>query len=483
MILGGCQDPDRVDDRGNTVEITPDDGPVGLDFDGDGEADAYDTDGDGVQDAVDTNGDGTPDAFDTDGDGQLDDFDGDGEPDPLPPGVDDGDLENENEDRDGYCFDPEAGWYECDDGADPGSGGENVPELPTGTGTPIDPPNPGGDVTGDPPGDDPPGDNPGDPPGDDPPGDTPPGGDLEVCDEQTFETGETVPPRILLVVDKSGSMGDDAVGYQGSKWDGSVDALSSVVTSLDGSVDFGLMLYPDGDANFNQCNEGNLEVNVSATGANNIVSTLQNTEPGGGTPTAQTLFEAQSSLDNLGAAGGTRVVVLATDGGPNCNQNLNPGTCRCVNPNGCDDARNCLDDDDSITAAGTLAANGYSVFVVGIPGSENFSDVLNNLAVAGGTALPGATQYYDASNSTELATSLENIASRVASCRFDLQGDVTNTSSMTVSVGANTIPQDNNNGWGLVDADTIELFGSACDQVVASPLNVTVGYCFDQNGA
>jgi hypothetical protein len=473
-LAGGCQDPDRVDDRGNTIEITPDDGPVGLDFDGDGEADAYDTDGDGEADAVDTDGDGTPDAFDTDGDGELDDFDGDGEPDPLPPGVDNGDLGNENQDGDGYCFDPESGWYECNDGADPGSGVPGTPELPGGEGTPVPDPN---DPPEEPPIDDP--NDPEDPPVDDP---NDPPGNNETCDGQTFETGETIPPRILLVVDKSGSMGDPAVGYAGSKWDGATDALSDVVTSLEGSVEFGLMLYPDGNANFNQCNQGQLEVNVSANSADDIVNELNSTDPGGGTPTAATLTRARSSLDALGASGGSRVVVLATDGGPNCNTGLNPNTCVCVNPDGCADSRNCLDDVSSLNAAASLSNAGYSVFVVGIPGSENFTDVLNGLAEAGGTALPGTTKYYQADDSNQLATALEDISSRVASCRFDLQDPVSNATSVTVTVGSSTVAQDPNNGWGLVDDDTIELFGSACDQVVASPVDVTVDYCHDANG-
>jgi hypothetical protein len=478
----GCQDPDRVDDRGNTVEITPEDeGPVQIDLNDDGIPDAFDTNGDGVADAVDTDGDNVPDAFDTDGDGELDDFDGDGVADPLPPGVDNGDPANENNDADGYCFEPETGWYECDDGAPPGSGDPDTPQLgdPNLGGDPDS--FPGGDDTGDPPGDDPPGvdDPPGDdPPGNDPPGNDPPGGTTgEQCDDQVFNTGEMVPPRILLVVDKSGSMEDPAVGFNGSKWDGSVDALSDVVTSLEGSVDFGLMLYPDGDANFDQCRQGALEVSVQANSSTDIVNELNSTSPGGGTPTAATLNRARSTLQSMPDEGGTRVVVLATDGGPNCNPNLNAQTCRCVNPDGCNDARNCLDDDAAITAAGQLNGAGFSTFVIGIPGSENFTDVLGGLAIAGGTS-----NYYEATDSATLASSLEAIASRVATCRFDLSGPVTDANSVTVSIGSTQVPQDNNNGWDLVDSDTIELFGSSCDQIVGSPFNVTVGYCYDVNG-
>jgi hypothetical protein len=144
----GCHDPDRVDDRGNTVEIVPDDGPTPIDLNGDGQPDAFDTDGDGEADAVDLDNDGVPDAFDTDGDGELDDWNGDGIPDPVPPGVDNGDPANESSDGDGYCFSPEAGWYECDDGADPGSGVPGTPQLgDPNLGGPPEPDFPGGPAT------------------------------------------------------------------------------------------------------------------------------------------------------------------------------------------------------------------------------------------------------------------------------------------------------------------------------------------------
>lgn len=447
--------------EGDAVGAGDDVGAVQVDLDGDGQPDAFDTNGDGEADAIDSDGDGQPDAYDTDGDGEIDDWDGDGAPDAVPPGVDNGDLGNENSDADGFCFDPEGGWFECDDGAPPGSGVPGTPQLG----------DPG--LGGTPPADD---------DGDDGDGDGV-GGD--VCDDEVFQASEAVPPRILLVVDKSGSMEDEAVGYAGSKWDGAVSALSSVVTSLSGDVEFGLMLYPDGTSNFNECREGALEVSVGPSSASAIVNELDDTSPGGGTPTAPTLIEARQMLDGLSADGGSRVVILATDGGPNCNSGLDTNSCRCVHAGQCDDSRNCLDDENSISAAAQLSAAGYSVFVIGIPGSENFNDVLNNLAEAGGTALPGATKFYEATNSDALATSLENIASRVATCRFDLQSPVTSATDVTVTIGSAGVPRDTTrtNGWDLVDDDTIELFGPACDGLVNTPANVSVGYCFDANDA
>lgn len=472
LLAPACDPQNGVTEEDGVVQEGDDVAAVPVDLDGDGQPDAFDTDGDGVADAIDSDGDGAPDAYDTDGDGELDDWDGDGAADPLPPGVDDGDLANENDDADGYCFDPEAGWFECNDGAPAGTGVPGTPELgDPGLGGP--PPTTGtgeGDLGDGDEGDD----------GDD----DPPGNGGEVCDEEVFQASEAVPPRILLVVDKSGSMEEDAVGYPGSKWSGAVSALSSVVTSLSGEVDFGLMLYPDGNADFNVCREGALEVGLSNDSAFDIVDELEQAYPGGGTPTAATLEEAKDVLDGLPASGGARVVVLATDGGPGCNESLDTDSCRCLHAGECTSSFNCLDDENTIAATAALTAAGYSVFVIGIPGSENFSDVLNDLADAGGTALPGERSFYEANDADALATSLENIASRVATCRFDLDVAVADASDVTVTVGSAGVPHDpsRSNGWDLVDEDTIELFGATCDALVGTPANVQVGYCTDEGG-
>jgi hypothetical protein len=151
-----------------------------------------------------------------------------------------------------------------------------------------------------------------------------------------------------------------------------------------------------------------------------------------------------------------------------------------VNPNGCNDARNCLDDENSVAAVEALTAAGFSTFVVGIPGSENFTDVLTNLANAGGTG-NGSQGYYDASDADGLASAVESIAARVANCRFDLQGSAINITDMTVTLGNTQVPRDTNrqNGWDMVDNDTLEVFGTYCDALAADDsINLSVDYCF-----
>src|SRR5690606_6747496 len=96
LLLAPACEPETGVGGGDGADAPDEVTAVPVDLDGDGLPDAFDTDGDGVADAIDSDGDGLPDAYDTDGDGALDDWDGDGVADPLPPGVSDGDLANEN---------------------------------------------------------------------------------------------------------------------------------------------------------------------------------------------------------------------------------------------------------------------------------------------------------------------------------------------------------------------------------------------------
>lgn len=490
--LPAAQDLDQ-DGIANAVDDDVDgDGVVNTldeDIDGDGVPNAQDddVDGDGVANADDDSSlgfQGDPASGDR-GEGAQGDIDGDGIPnnqdtdddgDGIPDGVlgegtcDGGNstVGDENADCDGYCLEPEGGLSPCDDGAPQGSGnadsdGDGVPDV-------LDPDDDGDGV---PDGEDPNGN------GEDPlPGE---GEGEDACVTLSFTADDTLPPRILLVVDKSGSMGDDASGYPGSKWQAARDVLNNVVTGLNDAAELGLMLYPDGNAEQNVCREGALEEPVQANNADDIINVLDDTGPGGGTPTAPTLIRARDALANLGVQGGSRVVVLATDGGPNCNDALNGNTCTCVTGDQ-DDCRNsagnCLDDDNAIAAAGIVNDAGFPVFVVGIPGSENFSSVLSGLAEAGGTAQAGALGYYDATEASDLETALQQIALRVGACRFDLPQDV-DVSRVSVTVGGAVIDRDaqREEGWDLVDANTVELFGVACGDAATTGAQVNLEVC------
>jgi len=152
-------------------------------------------------------------------------------------------------------------------------------------------------------------------------------------------------------------------------------------------------------------------VPIQSGGAALILEELGNTAPSGGTPTAAALTRALEYFTTGEGASlaGEKYVLLATDGGPNCNEDLTCAAATCTlniedkcppNTNCCDAAvdpvgpTKCLDEDASVAAVAALAAEGIKTFVVGIPGTEAYADTLDLLAAESGVANPGAPPDY-----------------------------------------------------------------------------------------
>jgi hypothetical protein len=279
-------------------------------------------------------------------------------------------------------------------------------------------------------------------------------------------------------------MSEEAPGFPDSKWDATREALvgplfggdGGVVGQLEDRVEMGLLTYPADDAG-DVCAGGDVVRDVDLNNHSSIKTALYFTDPNGATPTAATLLEARDELASLADDGGQRAVILATDGGPNCNRSLDGDTCRCV---GTRDqcaafSANCLDDVNTVSAARAVQNAGFPVYVLGISGTESFADVLTRVAEAGGTG-----DFFAVSSSTSLAQTIESIATDIGSCRFDLSG-LPQASQLTVRVDGAVVGQDNNrqNGWDLVGLQTLELFGSACDAARSTNGRITVERCED----
>ena len=288
--------------------------------------------------------------------------------------------------------------------------------------------------------------------------------------------------RIVLVVDKSGSMGESFAG--GEKWAATRSSLINVTASLTSTVEFGLVLFPEPGGEI--CAEGStLRVGLAHDNAAQIATALEVT-PSGGTPTAPTLANVKEFVTSLLLADGRSIsVVLATDGGPNCNEELVNPSCTCTTPDlppGSCPANQCLDNVNAYNEVTAMKNLGVSTFVVGITGVESFSAVLDEMAVRGGTARQvsaGAPKYYPADDATALESALELIARRVTVCRVTTTTNLTTVNNIEVSVGGTVIAQDNarQNGWDLMSSTVIQLFGSACDVAVASLDNVLITTC------
>ena len=289
-------------------------------------------------------------------------------------------------------------------------------------------------------------------------------------------------PNIYFLLDRSGSMSVD------DKWTTVRTVVSNTIRALGPRVNVGATVFPgfsqaacDGPTEVMSLRPGDPPGTANGPNVQTLLKATT-TPPYGGTPTAAALTYVRQKL--AGAQGKT-YVVLATDGGPNCNSNESCGAALCqpnieaqpgcpVNgtPNCCTPPEgvfeSCLDSAATISAVSALKASGIPVYVVGLPGTTTYASLLNTLATTGGTALNATTKYYavtSASDAALLAT-LKSIAAKiVATCEFVLKDTPVDASLVNVYFDEQVLPADPVNGW-KIDGPTVTLLGAACDKVL-----------------
>ena len=296
---------------------------------------------------------------------------------------------------------------------------------------------------------------------------------IQGCDPKAFTLQQSPPAEVYLVVDRSGSMVELGSNPALTKWQELLAAVEPVLTQFEGAIHFGTLTYPV-DA---ECGITGPQVKFGPFNKGAIMSHLGAQTPAGGTPTAAALNNASSSLRALGTAGATKLVILATDGGPNCNYFLSASpTCSCgltssqyccTNyPQMCVWGKNCLDDAHVLDVIDDLHSNGIDTVVIGLAGTGYYAQLLNQMAVAGGRPNSGSTYYYAANNQTELQAALQTIAVSVISCQIDLQEAPEFPEGVKVYMDGVEVPRDPSHqaGWDYTDATTmkIELYGTSC---------------------
>lgn len=308
--------------------------------------------------------------------------------------------------------------------------------------------------------------------------------------------------NLLLVIDKSGSM-TDPLG-DADKWTAMKSALATALGRVAGEMNFGLELFPyslsetiplDGCTARGDCcdipdSDAAVVVPVrpGTTAAHEISSQLEVASPGGGTPTAKALANALDYFTNGAGAAlqGNNYVLLATDGGPNCNTSLtcDAGTCTtnldgtpCGGGNCCRDSDThdqCLDDGSVIDALHALHEAGIPTFVVGLPGTDQYAEYLNNFATEGGEAQSGDTKYYAVSQSQGvqgLTDVFDTITTQlVRSCDIPLDVPPTKASLVNVAIDCDVVApmSSDGSGWHFDDPNApteVILDGPVCDRL------------------
>ena len=299
------------------------------------------------------------------------------------------------------------------------------------------------------------------------------------------------PPTLYFVLDRSGSMNDMG------KWSTVRTVIARLTIALGDRARFAAAVFPDpvqelctpGGQVFPTLH-GQALAPVQGDGAFGSAGpidldfawSLGHIGASGGTPTAVTL---QGLLPLVKGFGGKTYVVLATDGGPNCDPSATCTAAMCTlnieavspcTPTGADccgaagpgGPLDCLDAQPSIDAVAAFAAAGIPVYVIGIPGSEAYGSLLDQLAMAGGTARGSEPQYFAVStyDQSALYAAMSKIAAKVAgSCTLTLDKTPPVPTQVNVFLDGTAIPQPGTNGWTLA-GKTVTILGTSCQAIL-----------------
>ncbi len=293
-------------------------------------------------------------------------------------------------------------------------------------------------------------------------------------------------PNIYFVFDASGSMSEPASGKSGQNRYAAVrNTAITLVRSLGPMINVGAAVFPSFAGN---CNPGGetmavtpgdpFDPNASFEGPT-LTAFKKATQrvPNGGTPTAQSL---KALLPKLKLLTGHSIVLVLTDGGPNCNPGASctPDECGpvidnlCAPNEGCCDPGYpgggpvaCVDRANSVAAVKAIHDLGIDVYIIGVTDLQAYGNVLDEMAVAGGVPNPTGSKYTEVKDLDTLGQVFAKIAAGAISCDIKLDKPPQMKDYTNVFFGCDVVTFDDKNGWSWTDDDTVTLHGDACTKL------------------
>jgi hypothetical protein len=282
----------------------------------------------------------------------------------------------------------------------------------------------------------------------------------------SVEVGTTLStPNVILIIDQSGSMGMEQfpAGSGILRWDALEGALmanpAGLIFSLQGSVRWGMAFFRGPAFGCPGLSTVPCALNNYAT----LDSTYRSLHPGGGTPTGESINAVLATRDTLiSDPNQPTIFILATDGEPNT----------CANP---DDTAG--GEAYSVGAVQNAFDLGVRTYVISV-GADTDTAHLQALANAGiGSSGSPAAMFWLANDTATLSDALATIVGGVVSCNLTINGtiDPAQACSGSVTLAGTPLTCGDPNGWHAVDANHIQLDGTACDMLLSgtTPLVAT----------
>jgi len=311
------------------------------------------------------------------------------------------------------------------------------------------------------------------------------------CIEANPQT-KVIPPTVLLLLDRSGSMLQDITGMMctggaggsaggtggrggrppaggglgdcgaSSKWTQMTTALKEILPVTEGTVQWGIKYFAEGDSNSCTVNDG-AAVKPSLMNATAIAMSIDGTRPASATPTTAAMKSATSYLLGLNDES-PKFILLATDGLPTCGSGGGGGG---------------ADDDNAIAAVKDAKAMGIPTFVIGIgTGTGGGDQTLTTMANEGGFPRSGTPAYYEVNSGSDLKDAFSKISGMVGVCYFSVNPVPKKVEDiMAVKGDGNPIPQDGTDGWTFVtmpNSAGIQLNGKACEDYKSGSIKSVV---------
>jgi hypothetical protein len=318
--------------------------------------------------------------------------------------------------------------------------------------------------------------------------------DAGMCEPQTIPLVRRG-AQLMFVIDRSNSMaetfdGDDMPRLGESRWELVGVALRDALSDADELFEIGAKFYPrwseaDPPDPVAACavDEG-IDLAPARSNVDSLLWVFSSTGPEGGTPTAMALSEVRDFF-SLRPPTIPRFVILATDGGPNCNPDtgVHHSVCQCTGdpPDCTSDATwgpfNCIDDTRTVRVIRDLHDGmEIPVYVIGIldPTRPDLADVLDEMAIAGGRPRDeiGGRRFYDVRDPEGLRGAIDTITDSISRCVFSLGRVPLPSEVVSLSVDGVTIARDASrvDGWDFTTEDRAELtlFGSACARATST---------------